>query len=426
MITKREWLIVVIIILILLALLGVGAFVVFRLAGERGFAPFASPSAPGEETSPTTPGAAPSPELERPAENVLRVPAGEPITLDPALAQDSVSIEYIRLIYSGLVTFDPELNVVPDIAESWEVSTDGRTYTFRLRRDVRFHDGRLATAQDFKYSIERTCDPATASPTALDYLGDILGVGEKLSGEADEVRGVVVVDDYTLEITLEQPVVYFLAKLTYPTAFLVNKITVEAGGFPPNGTGPFRWGASSLERISLLRNEEYYRHPVAVEGIQFLLSGDFLALYEQGELDYVQVGAQDIERVKDSTGPFLDELTIVPGLTTYYIGFNLALPPFDDPKVRQALAYATPKSGLVDVVLGGTVVEAWGILPPGMPGYNPDLAGIPFDAERASELLAESRYGGAESLPPLILASADPGLAQILADSYAEILGIRV
>ncbi|MBI2845117.1 MAG: peptide ABC transporter substrate-binding protein [Chloroflexi bacterium] len=425
MISKREWLIVGTFVILILALLGVGGFIVFRLASERGLIPLAT-SPLDDQTPSTSPEAVPSPESERATENVLRVPGTPPITLDPALAQDSGSIEYIRLIYSGLVTFDAELNVVPDIAESWEVSPDGRTYSFHLRQNVRFHDGRQATAQDFKYAIERACDPATGSPTARDYLGDILGVREKLAGEAGEVAGVVVVDDFTLEITLQEPVVYFLAKLTYPTAFLVDRTSLESGESILNGTGPFKWGTSSLERISLLGNKEYYRGAVGLEKLEFILSGDFLPLYEQGQLDYVQVGAADIERVKDPDGPFLDELSLVPGLSTYYIGFNLNISPYDDPDLRRALAYATPKSGLVDLVLGGTVVEAWGILPPGMPGYNPDLAGIPFDPDKATALLEGSQFGGGEGLPPLILASADPGLAQILADSYAEILGINV
>lgn len=409
----------VIVILILLVLLGLGSFLVFRLAQE------AAPTVPlAEETPLATPQAEATPLL--PAENLLRVPGGVPITFDPALAQDSVSIEYIRLIFSGLVTLDEDLRVVPDIAENWEVSPDGRTYTFHLRQDAFFHNGRQATAQDFQYSIERATDPSLGSPVALTYLGDILGVAEKLDREAAEVDGVVVRDDFTVEITLVEPVVHFLAKLTYPTAFLVDQEQAEGGEPLTNGTGPFRILSSILEKISLGRNENYYRHPVALERLDFLLSGDPLALYERGELDFAQVGPQDIARVKDLTSPFVDELVVVPGLSTFYIGFNVQVPPFDDLKVRQALAYATPRQSLIEIVLGDTALEAFGVLPPGMPGYNPDLAGIPFDPERAQELLAESSYGSAEELPPIVLSTADPGLGQILAETYAEILGVSI
>ena len=165
-----------------------------------------------------------------------------PSTLDPAVCGDSTSASYIVEIFSGLVTLDNDLNVIGDIAEDWEVSADGMTYIFHLRQDVKFHNGRVVNASDFKYSIERAADPATGSPVAEAYLGDIVGVKEKLAGEADEVSGVSVIDDSTLEITIDAPKAYFLAKLVHPTAFVVDSDNVEPGDDwwrRPNGTGPF-------------------------------------------------------------------------------------------------------------------------------------------------------------------------------------------
>ncbi|GAI32298.1 unnamed protein product, partial [marine sediment metagenome] len=126
-----------------------------------------------------------------------------PITLDPAMAREVRSARYIREIFSGLVTLDQDLQVVPDIAESWEVSPDGTTYTFYLRKGVRFHDGEEVRAGEFKYSLERACDPETKSPTAETYLGDIVGVKEMLDGKAEEISGVKVINDYTLQITTD-------------------------------------------------------------------------------------------------------------------------------------------------------------------------------------------------------------------------------
>lgn len=159
----------------------------------------------------------------------LRLFGAEPQTLDPALAADAESARYIVEIFSGLVTLDKDLRVVADIAQSWDVSGDGKVYTFHLRSGVAFHNGRPVTAEDFKYSLERAASPATGSTTADTYLGDIVGVKEKLQGKASAISGVRVVDGATLQIEIDAPKAYFLAKLTYPTAFVVDRANVESG-----------------------------------------------------------------------------------------------------------------------------------------------------------------------------------------------------
>ena len=164
-----------------------------------------------------------------------------PLTLDPAISSEMSSQIYVMHIFSGLVRLDSDLKPVPDIADNWSISDDGKTYTFYLRKDVKFQDGRPLTAQDIKYSLERSCNPATGSQTASTYLNDILGASEMISGKADSLSGVTIVDDYTLKITIDAPKVYFLSKLAYPTAFAVDKKNVESGADwwkKPNGTGP--------------------------------------------------------------------------------------------------------------------------------------------------------------------------------------------
>ncbi|MCS7294252.1 MAG: ABC transporter substrate-binding protein, partial [Dehalococcoidia bacterium] len=138
--------------------------------------------------------------------------------LDPIQVRDEGTAEYVVEIFGGLVTLDLNMKVVPDIAESWDVSPDGLTYTFHLRDDVVFHNGRRVTAEDFKYSFERAADPANASPTVLLYLGNIVGVRERYNNQASEVSGVQVIDERTLQIRVRQPTSYFLAELTYPVA----------------------------------------------------------------------------------------------------------------------------------------------------------------------------------------------------------------
>jgi oligopeptide transport system substrate-binding protein len=166
-----------------------------------------------------------------------------PLTLDPAISSEMSSHLYVMQIFSGLVKFDFELKPVPDLAENWEISPDGKTYTFHLRGDAKFQDGRKITAGDFKYSFERTCSPATGSQTASTYLNDIVGAGDVLSGKSAAINGVDVIDDQTLAITIDAPKSYFLSKLAYPTAFLVDKKNVQSGSnwwHKPNGTGAYK------------------------------------------------------------------------------------------------------------------------------------------------------------------------------------------
>ncbi len=138
-----------------------------------------------------------------------------------------------KRLFSGLVSFDPRLNLVPDLAERWEVSPDGTVYTFFLRKNARFHNGRPVTAQDVIYSWTRAADPKLQSPTVLTYLGDIVGIREVNEGRAASVSGLKALDDHTLQVTIDAPKPYFLMKLTYPTAFVVDKANVESG---PGGT----------------------------------------------------------------------------------------------------------------------------------------------------------------------------------------------
>ena len=386
------------------------------------------------------PGISPTLEAKPPTQlgATLNLTGGAPPTLDPALTQDSTSAAYIVEIFSGLVTLNQDLEVVPDIADSWELSDDDTTYTFTLRDDAEFHNGKPVTAQDFKYSIERACDPATGSVVADAYLGDIVGARARLRGEADEVSGVLVVDDHTLEITIDSPKAYFLSKLTYPTAFVVDQENVEGPAQPwtdtPNGTGPFRLAEYQSDfRIVLERNEAYYGTPKPdLEQVNFMLAvGSPMTMYETGELDAVRVYLADIERVSDPSNPLSKELSTTPALSLFYIGFNVQKSPFDDQKVRQAFNYAIDKDKYVEVVLKDMQAQAEGILPPGMPGYNENLEGYPYDPDKARQLIAESQYGDASELPQITLNIYGQGgvaekQVQAIVDMYKQNLGVDI
>ena len=351
---------------------------------------------------------APKPPTPATEEAVLNLYGIDPWTLDPAVSGEMTSHEYIMQLFSGLVRLDDNLEPAPDIAERWEISNDGKTYTFYLRHDVSFHNGREVKAEDFKYSWQRASDPDTRSLTAATYLGDIVGVKEVLAGKTTEISGVRVIGDYTLEVTIDAPKSYFLSKLTYPTAFVVDRANVKSGtGWwrKPNGTGPFRlrqWEENEL--LVLGRNELYYGELAKVDYVVFQLWGGMpMNMYETGEIDVTSVYRDYIDKVTDEAGPFYRELQVIPELSFFYIGFNITKPPFDDINIRRAFSQAIDKDKLVSLIFRDMVQPADGILPPGMPGFNKGLSGLDYDINRAKELIATSKYGDVSRLPPITI-----------------------
>lgn len=360
----------------------------------------------------------------------------DPITLDPAVSGDALSHEYILQMFGGLVKLDESLVPVPDIAKKWEVNADGKTYTFYLRKDVEFHDGRQVTAEDFKYSWERAADPATGSLTAATYLGDIVGVAEVLAGQAEEISGVRVIDAYTLEVTIDAPKSYFLSKMTYPTAFVVDRANVAKGGewwHEPNGTGPFKlreWQKN--ESLVLERNPNYYGEKAKVGSVDFQLWGGVpMNLYETNEIDVAGVSLIYIDKVTDKAGHFYQDLKVVSELSFSYIGFDTTRPPFDDANLRRAFTQAIDKDKLVSLVFRDMVGRADGILPPGMPGFNENLSGLGFDVNKARELIAASGYGSVENLPPITITTSGwggliSGSLEAIIQEWRQNLGVEV
>ena len=263
--------------------------------------------------------------------NSLFLAGGEILTLDPALYRGGAGGN-VGAIFSGLVMLDKNLEVIPDLAEGWEVSEDGTVYTFRLREGLHFHDGKPVTAYDVKYSWERAADPATESPTARTYLGDIVGVKEKLDGELEEISGVDVVDASTLRVTIDGPKPYFLQKLAYPTAYVVDRVNVQSGKTwteRANGTGPFKLKKWVEDEILILeRNNAYYRGiPKLTHVVYRLFAGRSMTMYQQGEIDVTGVGVSNLDRVLDPADPLHQELVVNPNLCTGYLAFNVTMPP---------------------------------------------------------------------------------------------------
>jgi oligopeptide transport system substrate-binding protein len=374
--------------------------------------------------------------LPIPEKGVLNLWDTGPVTLDPAISGEMTSHTYVMQIYSGLVRLGEEAKPVPDIAESWQKSDDGKTYTFYLRKGVKFHNGREVTAQDFKYSWERACYPETGSRTAATYLGDIVGAKEMLEGKATEISGVEVINDYTLKVIIDAPKAYFLAELTYPTAFVVDKDNVESGKdwwLKPNGTGPFELKEWKTDDVLVLEpNKLYYGKPASIKRVVFnLLAGIPVALYEMNEIDVAEVEEHYIDTATDENGPFYNELAVFPELSLFYIGFNTQKPPFDDVNVRQAFCYAVNKERIIKLTLKGMMTKADGILPPGLPGYNENVKGLSYDLDKAKGLIASSKYGSAANLPPITLTTAGWGgnipeyLGAIVQD-WQQNLGVEI
>ena len=352
----------------------------------------------------------------------FRIARAEPINLDPAQITDVSSAVIAVEVFSGLVVLNPDLRIAPDIAESVpapQENDDGTvTYRFTIRDNARFHDGKRITAEDFKWSFERNLHPETLSPTAPDFLGDIVGASEYVRGRTDEVPGIQVIDDVTLDLTIVRPTPVFLYKLTYPTAFVLDREQVEADpdrwALAPNGSGPFKLTEWQLgEGLTLERFDEFYLEPAQVDKVSIRFAGGSVEQFENDELDQAFVGINEIERVRDPASELNPQYVSRPELSIFYLAFNVSQPPFDDPFVRLALAHSIDKTTITEDVLQELLVPAFQITPPGLVAHDPDYRGIVFDPELAQELLAQSRYAGTPLLDEIRLtisgAGATPG-----------------
>jgi ABC-type transport system substrate-binding protein len=335
----------------------------------------------------------------------------DPEDLDPALGSGSAA-GYKGMLFAGLVRLSPQLSLEPDLAESWEVSADGTVYTFKLRADAKFADGRPLTAEDVVYSWERVADPATESSGAVTYLGDIVGVQEKLDGKAETIAGLKVIDERTLEVTIDGPKAYFLAKLTYPTTFIVDQDNVADGdnwAFDANASGPYSIKEIKEEEAVIFERNPAYHTPAKTRYIVFLLNrpGSALSYYEAGDIDVVGLFGDDVIRIRREDDPLHAELSSVTSLCTTYLQIDVTRAPLDDVNVRRALALAIDKDAWIERLTQGTSLRADTVLPPAMPGFSADQPRYDFDAAAAREALKASQYAG--NLPTITITTSGIG-----------------
>ena len=407
------------------------------------------PPARSERPTPSSGQAKIAPELlqtpervgdDKPTGGVFRRLWADPPTLDPALVTDGTSYAIVIELFSGLVKLTGESDdpIAMDLAESYSVSNGGKTYKFILRDDSKFSDGSPVTATDFKWSWERAALPETESPIVDEFLGDIIGVQAIIDGEATTAEGIEVIDDLTLQVTIDAPKPYFIAKLTYPIAFVVNADNVTASGEnwtdDPVGTGPFVLKSYSIgERMLLSKNPNYWGDPAYLDEVQLLLAGgSAMAMYENDEIDITGIGLADLERVTDPEEELSkDVIEVPPSFSTSYIGFNVEEAPFDDVHFRRALNFAVDKQLVANAVFSDLVRPATGVIPPGFVGFNPDLEGLAFDEEKAKEELAKSKYADPETRPRIVITlpgtGGSPSLTtEVVADMWRRTLEVDV
>jgi len=312
-------------------------------------------------------------------------------------------------MFDGLVQFDVNLNVVPCIAKSWEASRDGLVWTFYLRQGVRFHHGREVHADDFVYTFTRILDPRTASPRAW-LFERVQGAAKFRAGEAERVEGLQALDSYTLQVTLSQPYTPFIALLGMAQAQVVPLEEVQRLGADfgrrPVGTGPFRfvnWVAG--EEITLEANEAYFEGRPFLDRLHYRIITNYqniLAEFAKGALEDVDLTLTSQEGTPLNRDPRF-RFVRKPLLTTAFLWFNTSHSPLSKREVRQAINHAIDREAIISTIRQNRHVRALGILPLGMPGYNPDQAGYAYDLPRARQLLAKAGYPEGKGLPPLEL-----------------------
>jgi ABC-type transport system substrate-binding protein len=319
--------------------------------------------------------------------------SGDSVGLDPGRETDGESFYIADNVYETLVAFKPgSTEIIPDLATSWDISSDGLTYTFHLRTGVKFHDGTPFNADAVVYSLGRQFkkDMPAYKNGPWQYWGGM---------DMDNiVKDVVKVDANTVRITLKKQEVPFIANLAMNFAAIVSPTAAEKWGADfkshPVGTGPFRFVSwTKDDNIVLERNPDYWGQKAYLDRVIFKVIPDPTARYlslKKGEVDLIDFPSpQDIPAIKSDPN-----LKIVqqPGLNVGYLALNVEKKPFDSKLVRQAMNYAINKQEIIDAVYGALGTPAKNPIPPTMWSYNDDIKAYPYDPDMAKKLLAQAGY----------------------------------
>ncbi len=357
--------------------------------------------------------------------------------LDPAQGPDANSLIAVGMIYTGLVKFDKHLTVVPDQA-TWTISPDNKVYTFTLKQGITFSDGTPVTAQAYVYTLTRALLPEVKSPIATTFLIPIAGSDAVNNGKTKTLTGVKAINDTTLQITLKQPAAYFLQVLATSISFPLNQTIIHQYGQTDwvnhaagngIGSGPFmvkEWDHNV--KMVLVPNPHWYGGKTKLTQVDMLfvnnLSTAFKA-YQAGQYNFVwNIEPQDLSVAKGMSGYTSESL-----LQTDLLFFNNTMAPFNNAAVRQAFAYATDKVTLANAVFKGSAVPAPTIIPPGMPGYQPNYQGLAYDRSKALAAL-QSAYPDVSKVPPITFSYPNSQVSQTEASALQQMwqsaLGLQV
>ena len=379
------------------------------------------------------------------AESVLRRDNGtEPHSIDPQLVRDDAGSAIIYDTFEGLTAFNPEGKVVPGVAESWDISTDGTSYTFHLRDNAQWSNGEAVTAQDFVYAWQRALNPATQSSHAF-ILYPVKNAENIARGAEPDLNalGIRAADARTVEVTLENPTPYFLELTAFPTAMPVPQHVIETHGeqwtrpehFVSNGAYRLRdWQPQAHIRVQ--KSPTYWDAAnVAIDTVVFITTEDrrsALKRYRANELDIIQSPPPaELPWLKENLA---DELHIFPTLGVYYYGFNLDAAPFkDNLKLREALTLAIDRQVIVEKISRGEQIPAYNLIPAATQNalpYQPDYARLSQDerADKARQLYAEAGYNAEHPLNITLTYNtnnAHKTIAAAIAEMWQHTLGVK-
>ncbi len=340
------------------------------------------------------------------AEKVLRISdSSDPQTADCQMTTDFYTIPlniFDRLVEA--ITVSPgQSELVPGLAESWDISEDGKVYTFHLRKGVLFHNGEELTAEDVVYTFDRMLNPATKALNT-DILDFVVGAQERLDGKADSTSGLQALDDYTVQITLREPYAPFIAIMASPQASIFNKTFTEAVGdqfgLSPEttcGTGPFMLKEYVLNDYqTLAANEKYYRGRPKLDKVIIRVVADaetMRLLFESDELDLFDCdyAISQLPYFFESE-KWKDQIRSGPRVGVYYYNMNQRIKPFDDVRVRKAFQMAIDRQKILDSRFYGKGALENGVMPRGLLCYNPQQEPIEYNPQKAKALLAEAGY----------------------------------
>ncbi|MEL7623412.1 MAG: ABC transporter substrate-binding protein [Clostridiales bacterium] len=414
-------------------------------------AAFAGCGSPAASTPPAT--TATTPEATEPAasgipakvapgyENIMRMVTNpQPDTCDPQKTTEFFCVNFMifNRLAEAVTTGPGKTELIPSLAEKWEISEDALEYTFYLRKDVKFHNGNDFTAEDVKYTFERMLWPETGAKNQ-DFVDPIVGSDEVMAGATKELSGVTILDDYTIKVKLKMPFGPFIASMAAPAMGILDKEATEAAGADFGlaadktiGTGPYYFDKWVLnDELLVKRFDGYWDKQPELEGISWKIISDaetMRMMFEAGELDVfdTEFALSQLEYFTNSP-KYANNIVAGDRVGIYYLTFNQQIKPFDDVRVRKALQMAMDRQGLVDALNGGRGTPRYGIFPPGVMGYNPNLPEIPYDVEKAKALLAEAGYPDGFEMTIAHDSSSTSALPRVeLLASLLEDIGLKV